>query len=946
MGDREQDYTFKGDGLQCVSDIASELRNDYYYKLQEVFLGTANGNSHSLILVPYNNHMLLQIGLLKEENQVPWKYVQDWLEQLFPKYRSARLRSLIEKASTNVLGLSAEERAMFLEEEVNLEYVGPVCDSLGIRRTDLLECTDLSEKIPSGDPVTNALLLEWDSFVRKEKIDPSVIVTWLKNFHPQFCSDGNTHKAYKTLQLQIKKMKVNYRVHQKSKYKKNSLLNQFLQAEFIWRPSASEGGVRDGKLWNGGLLKKRRFGSKWIANKMQSRNVRNSEITSGIADETYKPPNLHVRGAEFVLQNQSEILSHQKIEQNLKSRSVLGQYPYLTVKPIPQSSPWALQPNRAYCNDAFDQQPSVESEEAFDVTHCSVAKEQALTLLDVSILAFQKLSSVYGTETELSNQVFKELLRKHFVLMSDYTNVMKTFNERVNLCQQGQPGIASPLHFLGCNAHYLLGLSHAAEKEIVSFENEISAVTGEKLGRDKNPKFTHFLNFSESAAARYIRMACDVLNPRGEEKFGCRKEWLAFCKANGKASKVPSGRSNRFNNFFEGAAALIHHHMDIVAFFSDEHVLKRLNVIQESICDDVQDPILQAFVCVFAVVYFQVIGPYWQLLKSNAEYLDFHKYIQRLHQKFSEWSLDATPLLLPELSETVFHQFLHHAGSFDGLFSYCNPDNPYFTLIKKTLEQTMKSFVAVTERQLYDFLPGGVHSKEPTPELRAKMRNCQLAQLMGEYPFGHTYTDKYRRPNNSLNHQRPLHNPYHPSGLTGRQKKRMQMSSREINSMQEKQLLDITNKTKIMAAVVRNGGPCKTRRDVDYLLSSLEGANHSQKREAIRLQISYQKIVLGLKDRNLTHIGFSLKDMVEKLKAVLADDESPQIPVHGNRTAFSHDAQAGPSKRPCEVVPSTTMGSAAQDHVEDCHFENIDKHTMKMSSKLHKNEIQSFVFLD
>ncbi|XP_041105202.1 uncharacterized protein LOC121315200 [Polyodon spathula] len=945
MVDREQDYTFIGGRPQCVSDIAAELRNDYYSKLQDVFLGTAKGNNQNTLLVPHNNRMLLQIGLLKEENQVAWKYVQDWLEALFPKYRSARLRSLIEKASVSALRLNAEERAMFLEEEVNLEYVGPVCDSLGIRRTDLLECTDLSEKIPPGDPVTNALLLEWDSFVRKEKIDPSVIVTWLKNFHSQFCSDGNTHKAYKTLQLQIQKIKLDYRMHQKNKYKKNSLFSDFLQAEFIPIPSASEGGVIDGKLWNGGL-KKKNFGSKWIANKMRSRKIRNSELANGIADKTYNPPNLHVRGTELY-QNRSEILSHHKTEQNLKSQSISGQYPYLTTKPIPQSSPWASQPNGAYCNDAFDQHTSVESKESVNVIHCSEAKEQALTLLDVSILAFQKLSGVYGTETELSNQVFKELLRKHFVLMSDYTNVMKTFNDRVSLCQQGQPGIPSPLHFLGCNAHYLLGLSHAAEKETLSFENEILAVTGEKLGRDKNLKFTNFLNFSESASARYIRMACDVLNPRGEEKFGCRKEWLAFCEANGKASKVPSGRSNRFNSFFEGAAALIHHHVDIVAFFSDEHVLKRLNVVQESVRDDVQDPILQALVCVFAVIYHQVIGPYWQFLKSNTEYLDFHKYIQRLHQKLNEWSLDATPLLLPELGDTnIFHQFLLHEGSFDGLFSYCNPDNPYFTLIKKALEQIMKSFVAVTRRELSDFLPGGVHSKEPMPELRAKMRNCQLAQLMGEYPFGHTYTDKYRKPNNSLNDQGPLHSPSRTSGQTGRHKKRMQLSSREMNPMQEKQLLDISNKTKIIAAVVRNGGPCKTKRDVDYLLSTLEGASHSKKREAIRLQISYQKIVLGLKNKNLTHIGFSLKDMVDKLKSVLAEEKCPQIPVHGNRPAFSHDAHAGPSQRPCEAAPSSGMRSAAQHPLEHCHFENLDKHDMKMCSELPKIEIQSFVYID
>ncbi|XP_070174096.1 piggyBac transposable element-derived protein 4-like [Littorina saxatilis] len=46
----------------------------------------------------------------------------------------------------------------------------------------------------------------------------------------------------------------------------------------------------------------------------------------------------------------------------------------------------------------------------------------------------------------------------------------------------------------------------------------------------------------------YIRMACDCLGPRGDDKNGCRDAWIAHRLIAQKASTITSYRENRFNN--------------------------------------------------------------------------------------------------------------------------------------------------------------------------------------------------------------------------------------------------------------------------------------------------------------------------------------------------------------------------------------------------------------
>ena len=78
-----------------------------------------------------------------------------------------------------------------------------------------------------------------------------------------------------------------------------------------------------------------------------------------------------------------------------------------------------------------------------------------------------------------------------------------------------------------------------------------------QLGRDQIATFLRFRNTAKDAAACcLIRLACDIFGPHGDEKSGCRDEWLAYCTAQNTPSVFQSFRSNRFSNFFESTALI------------------------------------------------------------------------------------------------------------------------------------------------------------------------------------------------------------------------------------------------------------------------------------------------------------------------------------------------------------------------------------------------------
>ncbi|XP_071391776.1 uncharacterized protein [Centroberyx affinis] len=848
----EEDQDFSLSGKAAVTE--ANLRDDTFWKLVADFLGPQTGEGLELDKAPSKNRLLIQVGLMKEDNNIPWRSIMEWLQKIFPEHQSADFRCLIETGIATTLSLGSDARLTFLESDANFNFVGPICDSIGVERAHLLEVRDFSEQAKSIE-VTNGLILELTNFVAREKIDPVILVTWLRNFNPEFCKDGDIRKANKFLRPKIKKLKLYYRSYETRSHRRNTVRENLLQSPFELVPNKVD--VRR-------IAKKRLKKTQWL-------NYR--KVTIKEEYDSYE-----------IMQDEERPFLH--LESDEKKMKVKEE----------------------------DFTSSDGSDQDLDKSNCEDEtpddKGEALTLLDIAMLSVQKLTSVYGGKTDASKQVSMDLLKNQYALTCKEHPAMMQFEENIESLT-AYTSLVSPLAFLHYNAHFLVDIHDAVEQQIMSFEREIMQATGEKLGRDRNPKFKRFVNFSESATSRYIHMVCDVLSPRAPAKENYRKHWVAFCEEKKNPSRLAVNLSNRFNNYFEAAAGLIHHHKEIALFFSDLLLLNNddcPNVILESVTADAADNVIQSLVCVLAIIYCKILGPYWQLLKSVGEYSLFSQYVLCLYQKLLEWSKDPSTLLEPELIVNVFLQTPLQEKTFDRVFQYCGQWHTDRDLIRTFLKKMVKVVAAVTEENLRDFLPGGKYGQSPPADVCLQMTSCTFSVLMGEYPFGHAYPYKTERPDKASKHsskndssgssqeddhlsdsaedtfEESPHWSANKSALVGRKGDRSHQSKKAYRLYKKEMMGGNTwrhdpNETDhvpenmdreyIMATVSKNGGPCKTRQDVDKLLLRFDGKPRAVKWEALRCEILYQKMVLNNNDPNLDELGSANSVMAAKLKLAL-----------------------------------------------------------------------------
>ncbi|XP_030003733.1 uncharacterized protein LOC115428702 [Sphaeramia orbicularis] len=823
----EEGGDFSLSGKLAVTE--TNLRDEYFWKLVADFIGPQTGEGLELHTAPCKNRVLIQVGLMKEENNFPWIAIVEWLKKIFPSHQSADFRRLIERGIATTLSLGSEARLMFLESNVNFNFVGPICDSIGVERSHLLEMRDFSERAQSIE-VTNGLIVELSNFIVREKIAPVILVHWLRNFNPDYCKKGDVQKAYKALKGKLKKLKMCCRNYETRSHRRNAAMENLLQTPFE-------------------LVPKKYDPRKFLTKKRIKKD-----------DGTYEKVKIKEEFESFeIMQGEGPDMNGAVIKRIILKETV-PRY------------------------DDSDEDLDVSNEE-----ETSDNKEEVLTLLDIAMLSVQKLSSVYGGKTPECKQVAFELLKNQYIMTCKEHPAMVDFEKNLKSLSHS---LASPVLFLNCNANFLVDLHDAVEQQIMCFEKEIIQSRGERLGRDKMPKFSNFVNFTESATSRYIHMACDILSPRTPDKKNHRKHWVAFCEEKKNPSRLAVNSSNRFNNYFEAAAGLIHHHREIPPFFSDLISLNSdecPNVILESIAADANDSMIQSFVCVLAIVYCKVLGPYWQLLKSGSQYSHYGRYLLCLYQKFLDWSKNPVTLLEPEENTNVFLQFPLQEKSFCGVFNYCGEWHTNRDLIRACLKRVIKVIAGVTEEHLKDFLPGGKFSEVPSPELSSQLESCTFSVLMAEYPFSHTYP--YKKKESPKTPKQPTKREF-SSGSSQEDNEQSGSSgdsSDEVSSQQVKKFAHIKNektsgaykkqgveevelnmdRNYIITTVHRNGGPCRTQQDVDKLMLRFDGKSRIEKREGIRCEILYQKMILNNLDPNLNCFFRNTTEMMLKLKLAL-----------------------------------------------------------------------------
>ena len=96
-----------------------------------------------------------------------------------------------------------------------------------------------------------------------------------------------------------------------------------------------------------------------------------------------------------------------------------------------------------------------------------IATDDAKTFLEQILEMLNELSEIYcnGDDSKDREEVFQELISKMRYLMSDRAAVNKLFNKKLSEFREDYLGDETPaMHFLYCNAHFLLGVAQATEE--------------------------------------------------------------------------------------------------------------------------------------------------------------------------------------------------------------------------------------------------------------------------------------------------------------------------------------------------------------------------------------------------------------------------------------------------------------------------------------------------
>ena len=522
--------------------------------------------------------------------------------------------------------------------------------------------------------------------------------------------------------------------------------------------------------------------------------------------------------------------------------------------------------------------------------------------METTLNLLQELSEVYSDEEREQN--FLRILGNLSGVMSDRASVMKKYKEELNDAIKTTLGTQENIQFLYCNAHFLLGLSSTSDKTLKGVQAELKE---DQIGRDPNPRFQRY-SVTEAAAVRYIRMACEVLGPRGDEKNWCRDAWLACCSMSSQPSLVTSFKGNRFNNLFEAASALHFHRQHIVEFFTI--YMADRNQKLESVLNDAESDSVAVFVLALALMYHRVTGSYWKLLGSKTHYLDFYQHVVELRALLEERTTDASTIFMDHLPP-LFGQHMPEDDSYQAAVSVSEETKQKVIIV---IQKLPSDFNVVLNRQLADFVPGGRYHAVTDPELRQKLAHSQITNLLGEACFGDLDLSIYKRRNASSHHHGSLtmmiRNKMMEKWFSKKEaasqkqilkvaakkgpefRKRHRQEERDVivqrklvlqecrQKHEELKRAQARKKDEIVRKLGQHSGPCKTPADVDRMLQRF----HLQKEhtEALKLEMKYSKVILGFKSP-LLKTTQTYQMLVDNLKHFLKEQMAGEDPQQQDR---------------------------------------------------------------
>ena len=143
---------------------------------------------------------------------------------------------------------------------------------------------------------------------------------------------------------------------------------------------------------------------------------------------------------------------------------------------------------------------------------------------------------------------------------------------------------------------------------------------------------------------RYICLACDCLEPQGNDKSGCCNFWVAYCYMVHCPSRLSNFRAALTIFFRQRLASISTGTTSLTVLASAWQCATGSWRVFTRLKSDANDYQIIAL----GILYFRVTAPYWLLLGQKIHFLDFYEYVVKLHCLLSDFAQDSSPAFQPD----------------------------------------------------------------------------------------------------------------------------------------------------------------------------------------------------------------------------------------------------------------------------------------------------------
>ena len=417
-----------------------------------------------------------------------------------------------------------------------------------------------------------------------------------------------------------------------------------------------------------------------------------------------------------------------------------------------------------------------------------------------------------------------------------------------------------------CGLHLLVGLAEAAEAVLNEWETNVCEIGDQSRS---------------SGTQRLVRTACKAFHHKGS---GCSLYFRTYCRSNG-ILKIPLApfRGNRFNIIFYDAAGVYFLKSHMEAYLRHHHP-SALNRLLQAVLSDLQVSHYVVGIRALGIIDKVVTGPFWRHLESSSvSILEMSDTYSKMKNKFEEWSKDAQVVMDNE--ELLFADFTNIDDSVSKVLFQSTPDADAMT--QEILQLLFQSFSITLQRLVIDHLPGGMYNAVVDPQVIQETQSVPKTNIAPERDFAVLDRLMTQKPNATYIALESLllysHNKTAVwlENKTIEEKKRLLHAARTLTSVHRanfrKRREDIELKRKEILLQKEKEQMKKTEKEIrekeeltkkinlvglwttqDEVLTGLDKiVGKKAKKDALKLQISFRKKVLGQTSDNQTLFQFS-----------------------------------------------------------------------------------------